>query len=71
MCDNVKTIIWVALAAALLGIARAHAQSSTTNCYRCSNGTVCETRDYDGRTVHRTECWPAGGSLCRSKETYK
>ena len=59
MSDNMN-MIWAALAVALLGIAPAHAQSSTTNCYRSGNGTVCETRDNYGRTVQRTQCWPAG-----------
>jgi hypothetical protein len=69
MSDNMN-MIWAALAVALLGIAPAHAQSSTTNCYRSGNGTVYETRDYYGHTVQRTECWPAGrGNVtCKARD---
>jgi hypothetical protein len=36
----------------------AHAQTSTTNCFKNGAGTVCETRDAQGRTSARTTCWP-------------
>jgi hypothetical protein len=47
----------------------AHAQTSTTNCFKNGAGTVCETRDAQGRTSARTTCWPQGtaGQTCQTQ----
>jgi hypothetical protein len=45
------------------------AQTSTTNCFKNGSGTVCETRDAQGRTSARTTCWPQGtGQTCQTQE---
>jgi hypothetical protein len=48
----------------------AHAETSTTNCFKNGAGTVCETRDAQGRTSARTTCWPQGttGQTCQTQE---
>ena len=46
----------------------AHAQTSTTNCFKNGAGTVCETRDAQGRTSARTTCWPQGATGQASQE---
>jgi hypothetical protein len=48
----------------------AHAQTSTTNCFKNGAGTVCETRDAQGRKSARTTCWPQGttGQTCQTQE---
>jgi hypothetical protein len=47
----------------------AHAQTSTTNCFKNGAGTVCETRDAQGRTSARTTCWPQGnGQTCQTQD---
>lgn len=59
----------MAVAHIVLAVVVAHAQTSTTNCFKNGAATVCETRDQSGRTSSRTTCWPQGtGQTCQTQE---